>query len=79
MFSIFFLALGSRHSSYNSHASRLSYTSHDILAGGRYGHGLPFGQPITKESQLIQRAKNIYGDNPDKDDRHMMDGVIRYM
>lgn len=64
--------LGSRHSSYNSHASRLSYTSHDILAGGRHlAHG-PFGQPVTKESQLIQRARNMYGDHAmDKEDRNL--------
>ncbi|ODM91688.1 Sodium channel protein para [Orchesella cincta] len=56
-------ALGSRHSSYNSHASRLSYTSHDILAGGRHSG---FGQPVTKEMQLIQRAKNLYGAETEK-------------
>ncbi|CAL8142651.1 unnamed protein product [Orchesella dallaii] len=61
-----FAALGSRHSSYNSHASRLSYTSHDILSGGRHGG---FGHPLTKESQLIQRAKTLYGD-PEKAYKH---------
>lgn len=52
--------MSSRHSSYNSHASRLSYTSHDLLSGeGR--HGRTLGHTITKESQLIQRAKTLYG------------------
>ncbi|ODM88178.1 Sodium channel protein para [Orchesella cincta] len=66
-------ALGSRHSSYNSHASRLSYTSHDMLAGGRHGG---FGQPVTKEMQLIQRAKNLYGGDPEKGYKEY-DGVSR--
>lgn len=37
--------LGSRHSSYTSHQSRISYTSHGDLLGG-----------ITKESRLRSRS-----------------------
>lgn len=69
---VYVAAMGSRHSSYNSHASRLSYTSHDLLTGGRHGG---FGQAITKESQLIQRAKTLYGD-PDKGYKQF-DGVSK--
>ncbi|XP_076332235.1 sodium channel protein para-like isoform X1 [Tachypleus tridentatus] len=43
--------LNSRHSSYTSHSSRLSYTSHgDIFAKG-----------LTKESQLRSRSRNLQG------------------
>jgi len=52
----------SRHSSYNSHASRLSYNSHDLLARGGGGGGAYVGYGVganatTKESQLKQRSK----------------------
>ncbi|CAG7823253.1 unnamed protein product [Allacma fusca] len=59
-------ALGSRHSSYNSHASRLSYTSHGDLLGRPFGLGM--GPPVTKESQLRQRSKTLssYVTDPDK-------------
>jgi voltage-gated sodium channel type II alpha len=42
---------GSRHSSYNSHAARMSYTSHGDLLGGLVGSG-----KMTKESQLRSRS-----------------------
>lgn len=62
--------MGSRHSSYNSHVSRMSYTSHELFPGCR---GCPLstsqmkcgsfmGHPMTKESQLLQRAKQVQGD-----------------
>lgn len=44
--------LNSRHSSYTSHSSRISYTSH----GDIYGRGAPW----TKESQLRSR-RNLHG------------------
>ncbi|XP_015793193.1 sodium channel protein para-like isoform X2 [Tetranychus urticae] len=44
--------LHSRHSSYTSHSSRISYTSH----GDIYGRGIPW----TKESQLLSR-RNLQG------------------
>ncbi|XP_075226668.1 sodium voltage-gated channel paralytic [Lycorma delicatula] len=45
---IYYANLGSRHSSYTSHASRISYTSHaDLLTGAR---------PPTKESRLRSRS-----------------------
>ncbi|XP_066993816.2 sodium channel protein para [Anabrus simplex] len=46
---VYYASLGSRHSSYTSHASRISYTSHgDLLGAG--------GKPITKESRLRSRS-----------------------
>ncbi|XP_069697315.1 sodium channel protein para isoform X12 [Periplaneta americana] len=46
---VYYANLGSRHSSYTSHASRISYTSHgDLLGAG--------GKPRTKESQLRTRS-----------------------
>lgn len=46
---IFLLSLGSRHSSYTSHQSRMSYTSHgDLLSGG-----------MTKESRLRVRSSRL--------------------
>lgn len=44
--------LGSRHSSYTSHASRMSYTSHGDLLGGIGSNG----KVMTKESQLRCRS-----------------------
>ncbi|KAG8335934.1 hypothetical protein J6590_056515, partial [Homalodisca vitripennis] len=45
---MYYANLGSRHSSYTSHASRISYTSHaDLLSGPR---------PPTKESRLRSRS-----------------------
>ncbi|KAL5277943.1 para family protein [Megaselia abdita] len=43
----------SRHSSYTSHQSRISYTSHGDLLGGLAGIG---GNVITKESKLRNRS-----------------------
>lgn len=49
---VYYANLGSRHSSYTSHASRLSYTSHvDLLSG--IGNG---SRPMTKESRLRIRS-----------------------
>lgn len=65
---MYYANLGSRHSSYTSHASRLSYTSHaDLLSGPR---------APTKESRLRSRSSRNststvthqpYSDKPYKD------------
>ena len=44
---VYYANLGSRHSSYTSHQSRISYTSHGDLLGG-----------MTKESRLRNRSRN---------------------
>ncbi|KAG5673892.1 hypothetical protein PVAND_003895 [Polypedilum vanderplanki] len=44
---VYYANLGSRHSSYTSHQSRISYTSHGDLLGG-----------MTKESRLRGRSRN---------------------
>ncbi|CAL7939339.1 unnamed protein product [Xylocopa violacea] len=49
---VYYANLGSRHSSYTSHASRLSYTSHGDLIGGIANAG----KPMTKESKLRNRS-----------------------
>ncbi|CAH1103074.1 unnamed protein product [Psylliodes chrysocephalus] len=49
---IYYANLGSRHSSYTSHASRISYTSHGDLLCGLGGNG----KVLTKESQLRNRS-----------------------
>ncbi|XP_034940963.1 sodium channel protein para isoform X13 [Chelonus insularis] len=49
---VYYTSLGSRHSSYTSHASRLSYTSHGDLLGGIANAG----KPMTKESRLRSRS-----------------------
>ncbi|XP_043470788.1 sodium channel protein para isoform X7 [Leptopilina heterotoma] len=49
---MYYANLGSRHSSYTSHASKLSYTSHCDLLGG-IGN---IGKPMTKESKLRSRS-----------------------
>lgn len=46
------LTKGSRHSSYTSHASRMSYTSHGDLLGGLGSNG----KVMTKENQLRIRS-----------------------
>lgn len=46
---MYYASLGSRHSSYTSHASRISYTSHGDLLGGAAG------KPITKEARIMGR------------------------
>ncbi|KAK2588265.1 hypothetical protein KPH14_004294 [Odynerus spinipes] len=50
---VYYANLGSRHSSYTSHASRLSYTSHGDLLGGIAS---AIGKPMTKESRLRSRS-----------------------
>lgn len=50
---IYYANLGSRHSSYSSHASRMSYTSHGDLLGGLGGNR----KGRTKESQLRDRNR----------------------
>nr|ABH12275.1 putative voltage-gated sodium channel [Cyriopagopus schmidti] len=55
--------MASRHSSYTSHLSRISYTSHVDVYGGRVG--------FTKEDQLRNRSKNLqgpYSEDTDSDD-----------
>ncbi|KAG7205597.1 hypothetical protein KM043_007563 [Ampulex compressa] len=49
---VYYANLSSRHSSYTSHASRLSYTSHGDLLGGITSAG----KPMTKESRLRSRS-----------------------
>ncbi|CAH0562424.1 unnamed protein product [Brassicogethes aeneus] len=49
---MYYTNLGSRHSSYTSHASRMSYTSHGDLLGGLGGNI----KVMTKESQLRCRS-----------------------
>nr|QRG33296.1 paralytic [Schistocerca americana] len=46
---VYYASIGSRNSSYTSHASRVSYTSHGDLLGG---------VPVTKESRLRGRSRN---------------------
>ncbi|UYV78407.1 para [Cordylochernes scorpioides] len=46
-----FANLNSRHSSYTSHLSRVSYSSHTDV----------FGRTVTKEKQLRTRSKNLHG------------------
>ncbi|XP_050314713.1 sodium channel protein para isoform X9 [Anthonomus grandis grandis] len=49
---LYYANLGSRHSSYTSHASRMSYTSHADLFGGFGGNG----KAPTKEFTLTHRS-----------------------
>ncbi|XP_055854954.1 sodium channel protein para isoform X16 [Episyrphus balteatus] len=49
---VYYGNLGSRHSSYTSHQSRISYTSHGDLLGGMATMG---AGPMTKESKLRNR------------------------
>ncbi|XP_055922927.1 sodium channel protein para isoform X38 [Eupeodes corollae] len=49
---VYYGNLGSRHSSYTSHQSRISYTSHGDLLGGMAAMG---AGPMTKESKLRNR------------------------
>nr|XP_054933091.1 sodium channel protein para-like isoform X3 [Dermacentor andersoni] len=57
--------LASRHSSYTSHSSRLSYTSHggDVFCrgGAAAAAGPGAGGVLTKESQLRSRSRNLQG------------------
>ncbi|CAG9855273.1 unnamed protein product [Phyllotreta striolata] len=57
---IYYANLGSRHSSYTSHASRISYTSHGDLLCGLGGNG----KVMTKESQLRNRSALRSGPPP---------------
>ncbi|KAL1421885.1 hypothetical protein MTO96_022598 [Rhipicephalus appendiculatus] len=60
-----YASLASRHSSYTSHSSRLSYTSHggDVFCrgGAAAGAGPGAGGVLTKESQLRSRSRNLQG------------------
>lgn len=47
-----YTSVGSRHSSYTSHQSRISYTSHGDLLGGMAAMG---ASTMTKESKLRSR------------------------
>ncbi|XP_037808788.1 sodium channel protein para isoform X2 [Lucilia sericata] len=49
---VYYCNLGSRHSSYTSHQSRISYTSHGDLLGGMAAMG---ASTMTKESKLRSR------------------------
>ncbi|KAF2359711.1 Sodium ion transport-associated [Trinorchestia longiramus] len=74
--------LGSRHNSYTSHTSRISYTSHGDLLNGK---------PLTKESQLRAISRNTAANVPELDskliaklkrdqrkrDDEMIDNIIR--
>jgi hypothetical protein len=67
-----YTTLGSRHSSYTSHASRLSYTSHgDLLCG----------KGMTKESRLRCRSRNPSSYVPevimDSNSKHARDFVSK--
>ncbi|XP_047500155.1 sodium channel protein para-like [Penaeus chinensis] len=55
-----YTTLGSRHNSYTSHTSRISYTSHGDLINGK---------PPTKESQLLNRMASHV---PELDNKHML-------
>ncbi|XP_042876654.1 sodium channel protein para-like isoform X4 [Penaeus japonicus] len=55
-----YTTLGSRHNSYTSHTSRISYTSHGDLINGK---------PPTKESQLLSRMGSHV---PELDNKHML-------
>lgn len=67
---VYYASLGSRHSSYTSHASKLSYTSHVDLFGGLTNAG----KPMTKESQLKSRSAKAPSLNG-----HMMDSTQKHL
>ncbi|XP_046749984.1 sodium channel protein para isoform X15 [Diprion similis] len=72
---VYYASLGSRHSSYTSHASRLSYTSHGDLLGGIAGAG----KPMTKESRLRSRSARPPSGNShvnDQNHKHLYEGDI---
>ncbi|KAK0091654.1 hypothetical protein PV326_002902, partial [Microctonus aethiopoides] len=61
---VYYANLGSRHSSYTSHASRLSYTSHGDLLSGITN----VGKSMTKESRLRRKStkpQSTNGQTPD--------------
>lgn len=67
---VYYANLGSRHSSYTSHASRHSYTSHGDLLNGIANIGKT---TITKESRLksrSNRAPSINGHTMDYHQKH---------
>ncbi|XP_039291754.1 sodium channel protein para isoform X2 [Nilaparvata lugens] len=57
---VYYANLGSRHSSYTSHASRISYTSHadllQVMSGGGGKGGAGGGGPPTKDRMLRSRS-----------------------
>ncbi|KAL0119390.1 hypothetical protein PUN28_007715 [Cardiocondyla obscurior] len=55
---VYYANLGSRHSSYTSHASRLSYTSHGDLAFPGIRGIDSIGKPITKQEQILRNRNN---------------------
>ncbi|KAK1120318.1 hypothetical protein K0M31_012302 [Melipona bicolor] len=72
---VYYANLGSRHSSYTSHASRLSYTSHGDLIGGIANAG----KSMTKESQLRIRAvrpPSVNGHFTDSNQKYHYEGDL---
>ncbi|XP_006613084.1 sodium channel protein para isoform X28 [Apis dorsata] len=72
---VYYANLGSRHSSYTSHASRLSYTSHGDLIGGIANAG----KPMTKESQLKIRSvrpPSVNGHITDNNQKYHYEGDL---
>ncbi|XP_016769325.1 sodium channel protein paralytic isoform X29 [Apis mellifera] len=72
---VYYANLGSRHSSYTSHASRLSYTSHGDLIGGIANAG----KPMTKESQLRIRSvrpPSVNGHITDNNQKYHYEGDL---
>ncbi|XP_076238672.1 sodium voltage-gated channel paralytic isoform X9 [Calliopsis andreniformis] len=72
----YYANLGSRHSSYTSHASRFSYTSHGDLIGGIVNAG----KPMTKESQLRIRSSvrppSVNGHFTDSNQKYHYEGDL---
>ncbi|XP_076682987.1 sodium voltage-gated channel paralytic isoform X35 [Andrena cerasifolii] len=71
----YYANLGSRHSSYTSHASRFSYTSHGDLIGGIANAG----KPMTKESQLRIRSvrpPSVNGHFTDSNQKYHFEGDL---
>ncbi|XP_017797362.1 PREDICTED: sodium channel protein para isoform X1 [Habropoda laboriosa] len=72
---VYYANLGSRHSSYTSHASRHSYTSHGDLIGGIANAG----KPMTKESQLRIRSvrpPSVNGHFTDNNQKYHYEGDL---
>ncbi|KAL6432412.1 hypothetical protein ACFW04_006775 [Cataglyphis niger] len=55
---VYYANLGSRHSSYTSHTSRLSYTSHGDLAFSGIRGIDSIGKQITKQEQILRNRTN---------------------
>ncbi|XP_076221580.1 sodium voltage-gated channel paralytic isoform X38 [Nomia melanderi] len=71
----YYANLGSRHSSYTSHTSRFSYTSHGDLIGGLANAG----KPMTKESQLRIRSvrpPSVNGHFTDSNQKYHYEGDL---